>query len=406
MLYTLTAIVDIQKLFNICILCFFITNLTAQTTFDVFTYTEPKGFAKEDKKGMRTYTKSDNKNGTYCILSLYTQTESKGTLQNDFDEDWQTFAVKQLGVTATPQMDKGDEITGWKTLSGAANFEFNSGTSMAIVTTAKKDNIATTILVVSNAQNLITELDAFFNSIKLTKTKAIVTTTTKPQNNTTNKSSIGVRLSDNDIAGLWLNYSLDMNSKMMWFERVFFSDGKSLCVIPRKGLFNYSTSNETILSVGNYSFNGSNGTNKKTVNTLNGDKLKLVKPNQLDIDGKVYFRCAKVNGQKLQVSLTSFANAQDPSIQSLPYGDKPVIVLNNNGTFIDEGIFNTYLFDKATNEVMAKPGNGNYEIKDYTIFLKYEDGRVRQESFYSAYADKLEEAKIFFIGGAQINKIK
>ena len=52
-------------------------------------------------------------------------------------------------------------------------------------------------------------------------------------NNIDNNKSL---LSDNGIAGLWLYYSLDMNSKMTWYERVFFSDGKSLCVIPRKGL--------------------------------------------------------------------------------------------------------------------------------------------------------------------------
>jgi hypothetical protein len=147
-------------------------SLQAQTTYDVFTYTEPKGYKKETKTGFTSYTKSDAKTGTYCIISLYAQSPSSGDLAKDFDTDWKDLAATPLGVTAAPEKDNGDEITGWKTYSGGANFEFGGGTSMALLTTAKKDNVNVALLIVTNSQSLLTtDVDAFFAKLKLGKPK-------------------------------------------------------------------------------------------------------------------------------------------------------------------------------------------------------------------------------------------
>jgi hypothetical protein len=151
------------------------TGLFAQTTYNVFTYAEPKGYKKEVKSGFISYTKTDNKAGTYCIISLYAQSPSSGDLVKDFDNDWKELVATPLGVTTAPEKDNGDEITGWKTNSGGANFTFSGGTSMALLTTAKMDNANVAILVVTNAQSLLTtDVDTFFDKIKLAKPKAMV----------------------------------------------------------------------------------------------------------------------------------------------------------------------------------------------------------------------------------------
>jgi malate synthase len=133
------------------------TGLFAQTTYNVFTYAEPKGYKKEVKSGFISYTKTDNKAGTYCIISLYAQSPSSGDLVKDFDNDWKELVATPLGVTTAPEKDNGDEITGWKTNSGGANFTFSGGTSMALLTTAKMDNANVAILVVTNAQSLLSK---------------------------------------------------------------------------------------------------------------------------------------------------------------------------------------------------------------------------------------------------------
>jgi hypothetical protein len=172
----------------LCTLCAFVGDIAAQTTYDVYIYTEPKGYKKETKNGMLTYTKSDSKTGTYCIISLYSQSPSSGDLVKDFDNDWQELVAAPLGVTAAPQKDNGDEITGWKTYSGAANFEFGGGTSMVLLTTAKKDNANVSMIVVTNAQSFLADADIFFDKLKLGKPKVTTVKNNpviKPGNNQT-----------------------------------------------------------------------------------------------------------------------------------------------------------------------------------------------------------------------------
>jgi hypothetical protein len=159
------------------VLCFSTLLANAQTTYDVFTYTEPNDYKKETKTGVVTYTKTDSKTGTYCMISLYPQTPSSGDIKKDFENDWQDLVVKPLEVKDAPKADNSDDITGWKTYSGAANFEFAGGTSMALLTTAKKENVNSSILVVTNAQSYLPEIDAFLDKLKLGKPKAAVVKT-------------------------------------------------------------------------------------------------------------------------------------------------------------------------------------------------------------------------------------
>ncbi len=230
------------------------TNITAQTTYDVFTYTEPKGYKKELKTDFTSYTKSDNITGTYCIISLYRQSLSNGNLIKDFDNDWAALVAKPFGVTEPPKKDNGDEITGWKTISGAANFAFNGATSMALLTTAKKDNANVAILIVTNAQNfLTTDVDAFFDKIKLTspkplvKAKGVDTVKITRTNKTTANNTI-----PKEILGEW--YLSDGNAKI---TLLFGPNGRydKGAMVDRRITRNlYETT--TLLGKGNYSING------------------------------------------------------------------------------------------------------------------------------------------------------
>ncbi len=175
--------------FLFCVCCTFWVNINAQTNYDVFTYTEPMGYKKETKKGVVTYTKTDSKTGTYCMIGLYAQSPSSGDLIKDFESDWQDLVVKPLSVTAAPEKDNGEDITGWKTYSGGANFEFGGGTSMVLLTTAKKDNANVSMLVVTNAQIFLPEVDVFLDKLKLGKPKVTVVKNNTVVNTTINNNT-------------------------------------------------------------------------------------------------------------------------------------------------------------------------------------------------------------------------
>lgn len=554
----------------------------AQTTYDVFTYTEPKGYKKEIKTGYTSYTKTDGNAGTYCIISLYGQSLSSGDLAKDFDNDWATLVATPLGITTAPERDKGDEITGWKTFSGGANFEFNGGTSMALLTTAKKDDANIAILVVSNAQSfLTTDVDAFYATLKLgTPLKAAVAQNNTPANNNagsnvkptsiigewlyddalisvlyygngysdtynnnvkmtiknkltikadgtyedytfynkgtfkkkeitargkyktsgntitftpnyhqyikndavqpkdnarnlrpstatynfvydvkakawgvqftaadadsyfpeelylkadaykktlnTNQTTITTSaannnnpannlLSDNGIAGVWISYG-NINGGLgntSWNWRVFFSDKKSLSNLPNAGFanlksgeyFDKSNNAANSFSLGTYYYANNKGTNTKGGASVT-DKLELIKPNQLKIDGTVYMKCTNVNGQKLNGSFTTYANPKDPDLLSQPKGNRSVISFTTDGKFIDEGVYQTLLQDYSKDEAYNAAGKGTYELKDYSIILKFEDGRVKQEAFTMPLSYTTSNASIIFIGSTPLNKMK
>jgi hypothetical protein len=165
-----------KKIITLCVLCAFVGNSIAQTNYDVFNYTEPNGYKKEIKTGTVIYTKTDSKTGTYCIISLYPQKLSGGDIKKDFETDWQDLVARPLEIKDAPKADNNDDISGWKTYSGGANFEFSGSTSMAILTTAKKENVNISILVVTNAQNyLTTDVDLFFAKLILGTPKNLIT---------------------------------------------------------------------------------------------------------------------------------------------------------------------------------------------------------------------------------------
>jgi hypothetical protein len=548
-------------LFALC--CFSLTSL-AQNTFNVFTYTEPTGWKKETKNTVVGYTKTDNKKGTYCMISLNAATNSKGNVADDFMGEWEEMVAKPLQVTAAPQSELGEVENGWQSKSGAANFTFNKSTSMAVLTSFTGYDKVCSIRFLTNDADGIKELEAFLKNVSLSKLNIttapqksnnnngntnttnnsllgewstsgtviadyvnhngqyagdasssttssyrfnsngiyeeffatttgyqthtffykgkytisgnqITTTPTfyehklntklQPDNdpknrksktftysfelnvdrniwglkfkgdddnfmssslmykvgnattsNTNNKNNNNVAVSNvaaaneagSGIAGVWINYENISRgfANLSWNWKIFFANGKSIQAIPSEGLYNYAVSDEKNLKVGTYQFTNSSGTNYKYPEQTSPDKMKLIKPNQLEIDGVVYLKCKAVNGQKLNGSFTSFANPHDPDIKNQPVGEKHRITFTNDGKFIDEGIHTFFLQcycgkDKAYDAA----GSGTYELKDYSIILTYNDGRVKQEAFSIPFGNTTSNATIIFLRRGQLNKI-
>jgi hypothetical protein len=52
------------------------------------------------------------------------------------------------------------------------------------------------------------------------------------------------------------------------------------------------------------------------------------------------------------------------------------------------------------------PGNGSYELKDFSNILRYSDGRISQKSFNFALSQTALTAKMIFIQLYRLNRIK
>lgn len=177
----------------------FINKSQAQQTFSVFTYTEPKDFKKELGKGTVTYTITDNKKGTYCKIALLGAITSKGSLQKDFDSEWNINVVKNYSVTGHPQTEEPESVDGWAIKTGVQNFSFKGGTSLAMLNTFVGFNKTAGVLVFMNDQSYQPIVTDFFEKLSLNKpqnTTAPQKSNTTPVNQEPSNTSYSISLND------------------------------------------------------------------------------------------------------------------------------------------------------------------------------------------------------------------
>ena len=182
------------------VLCAFVGNATAQSNFNVFTYKEPNGYSKEAKTDVLTYTKSDNKKNSYCVIGLYAASNAAATPQQTFTQEWKELVEKTLGAK-NPETESAADINSWKTIIGTSAFEFNGGQSAVMQFCFVKGKQTASIIALTNSNEYEPDITALLESLNLGNAPATNNSTPKT-NTTTNK----------DLLGEW--YLSDGNAKI------------------------------------------------------------------------------------------------------------------------------------------------------------------------------------------------
>lgn len=151
----------------------------AQTeTFDITTFIPPKDWKKEIfANSAIKYTSS--KGNSYCILGIYQSTASKGTIEIDFNEEWQELVVKKLNPDTISNKQKAEARNGYANMIGLATFTFEGAKSMTMLSVYSGYGIRTSILVLTNNEAYLDELEGFAASISLKKPSTNETTAWK-----------------------------------------------------------------------------------------------------------------------------------------------------------------------------------------------------------------------------------
>ena len=77
------------------------TQAFAQTeTFDMMTYTPPKGWERKEFEDRVALLKTDQS----CAIMIYGSRESSGSAKTDFEDEWKERVAKQFNTTAEPTM--------------------------------------------------------------------------------------------------------------------------------------------------------------------------------------------------------------------------------------------------------------------------------------------------------------
>jgi len=207
------------------------------------------------------------------------------------------------------------------------------------------------------------------------------------------------------ISGVWMAYirpTLTVMSGRYELElryHTFFDDGVAFADLPEGGLWSFdrAASQADPNRAGywrTYTFSGGQGEARRP-DVKFPWTLRSVKAGELKVDSDLFYRCASVDGLRLEGAWTSYANPDDPDLDRLPPGQRPILRFGRDGRFVDEGLFAVFMRSHGGGD--DRPGAGRYEVRDFTMVLRYDDGRERREAFtgFLAGDPAKQDGKIF-----------
>jgi hypothetical protein len=353
----------------------------AQTpTFDAVSFTPPPGWAAAQDRDHVTFTFIDSAARTYVMLAVYNSTPGSGDAERDFSSEWNELVGKSFSAGSAPRPTAGQSRAGLKFREGGAQVRQQNGAPSYVrllVFPADRRRFSV-MLIATNEKALEARqpaVQSFLDSLRLASPSAAAAKPAEPVGGSaTPRSGSG-------ITGVWMGFKTyvgDYEPHARWYT--FFDDGQVFEDIPRTGLVGFNREASKADSGqktywGRYTFtNGAGSITKPGVNY--SEVLQSEGADKLKVDSFHFYRCQEVNGLRLQGAWTSMANPNDPALDRFPVGQRPVLRFSSDGKFSDEGVFATFL--KSGDPRQDAAGTGVYEVRDFTLILRFSDGRVKQ----------------------------
>jgi len=138
-------------------------------TLDIMQYTPPPGWSKTFKEGAVVFVDVDRNANTFCALTIYPGTVSRGSAEKDFAADWKNFVVTPHKAEENPKTET--EIKdGWTVTSANAPIESEGIKALAVLVVYTGFGKSTSILAILNSDIYIKPLAVFMDAVKLDKT--------------------------------------------------------------------------------------------------------------------------------------------------------------------------------------------------------------------------------------------
>lgn len=173
----------ITILFLLCSLCV----LSQQQTYDLISFTPPKGWKKDEKENVISLSITNKNTKSWAQIGIIKSTTSKGSVDADFDSEWQELILKpyqQYGVSAKPLSIDTQTLNGWKVWTGLGQFVFNGDTSSVLLNTFSDGQRCASITMMSNTTSYGAALEAFLASVSITNPGTTIKQNDVVNNNT------------------------------------------------------------------------------------------------------------------------------------------------------------------------------------------------------------------------------
>jgi hypothetical protein len=161
-----------------------------QQTYDLFTFTSPKGWKTEDLENVLSLSTTNAKTKAWAQIGIIKSTTSKGSIEADFESEWKELIVKpykQYGVTEQPLGVDTQSVNGWKVCTGLGKFVFNKDTAAVLLTTFSNGIRCASLRLMSNTTTYGKVLEDFVASVNVPAANA--NTTPSPAKNDVVKPS-------------------------------------------------------------------------------------------------------------------------------------------------------------------------------------------------------------------------
>lgn len=319
--------------------------LAGPQTWDLVTFDAP-AWPVQRGNDVIGYTEIDQVAGTFCRVAVYNSQPGTGEPRADFAAEWKDIVAASNQPDATPSPTTG------KTPGGLAFLEAGSMAShgaeryfyqlLTFSVAGRRLSVELTSGTQQSAAACRQRLGPFFTSLRVKGGSAPAPAAVRPG------GDVG-RFRGAGISGVWLGFRDEPlggpTAQLNWI--VLFDDGQFFQNLPDEGLlgFDRAASRANLAaSWGAWSWDGSAGLVKKPgVEARYDVKLAAGKNGQLLLDGKPYFRCADVDGLRLEGSWTSYADPADPGLDGPATSPRPILSFKKDGRFVDEGVFATFL---------------------------------------------------------------
>lgn len=342
--------------------CVLAAGLFGQTwRFDLARYEAPAGWKEERGRDAISYTHIEQ--GTFCKIELYNSREGRGDV---FAEEWKQLVQSVFTAGPAPRAVAGVTPGGVPYQEGRGAVKFGNTGMWGRLLVFQAEGRVVSVFVVASSEAAMAARDgavrAFLGSLRFGG----------------GSSASVVPASSLGVAGIYMGFrpvrlgGAEMGPR--WY--VYFTDGRVYKDLPAEGLLGFSG--------GNAAYWG---------------KYQGGVP--LTVDGTQFVKCAAVDGLRLEGAWTSFADANDPALLQIPVGRRPLIRFSRDGRFVDDGVFGSILQGYGS----GPAGQGTYEIREFSLVLRYAGGGVKQVAFSGLQgADPAVRNEILFLGRAQFNK--
>jgi hypothetical protein len=148
------------------------TLLQAQKeTFDIATFTRPKGWERLDTNGVTLLYQSKTANGltSFCQIFLFPSHDANDDAAKNFQDEWANHIVKATGTTVTPQTQTDKTPDGWTAVSGRADVSQNGVNYTCMLTAVTGHGKEMSFVVNIAGQDYVDDVRVFFEGCDLRK---------------------------------------------------------------------------------------------------------------------------------------------------------------------------------------------------------------------------------------------